>query len=83
MCETALRAMQCKMQQAADTADANIKELRKNPKKKEKHIMRTPVMNVKTEQRLKNTGAMMTAVMRRKGDKVIRVAIASSVNATG
>jgi len=75
--------MQYKMQQATETADTNIKVLRKNPKRTEKHRMRTPAMNATIEQRMKNKGAMIIAVNKRKGDKVIRLMIPSSVNATG
>jgi len=45
--------------------------------------MRTPAMNAVIEQRTKNKGAMIIAVNKRKRDKVIRVMIPSSVNATG
>jgi len=71
------------MQQATDMADTNMKVLRKNPKSTEKHRMRTPAMNAIIEQRMKNKGAKIIAVNKRKGDRAIKVMTPSSVNATG
>ena len=45
--------------------------------------MKTLAMKAIIEQRMKNKGAMIIAVNKRKGDEVIRVMIPSSVNATG